>query len=70
MAVMICIGILALLQGAVIGYLWRLTKTRPLTHLVKGQVVNVSIERTMGRTIGRIEFQDTKGPTGNDSSAH
>lgn len=58
MTVIICLIVLAVLQGAVIGYLWRYTRTRPLTYVVRGQVVSVSIDRTMDHTVGRVEFQD------------
>lgn len=53
-----CVIALALVQIGVIVHLYQRTKSRPLTYLVKGQVTHVGIERTDGRTIGRVEFQD------------
>lgn len=54
----VCVIALALVQIGLVAHLYRRTKSRPLTYLVKGQVTSVSIERMDGRTMGRIEFQD------------
>jgi hypothetical protein len=59
MWVAICIFILALMQGLTVGYLWKYTRSRPLTYLVKGQVTGITISNRLdGPITGVVEYRD------------
>ena len=56
--VYISVFILAVLQGLVIAYLWRYTRTRPLSHDIVGEVVAINVTHNDRGTVGTVEYVD------------